>query len=160
MTDTQLIQIFIPDAHFRADLRYDFFKVQNGDQTAIVFCNTSGYAILAAIDDTVRLFDFRPRDAVNSHNCMDMECKVRVIEPGNDKNIPPGVLGWWKSQITGQINDGQQHIPGFEDTFNVLLSLLHRNNRTCHHNFQYLCHIDAEYFTANGKFHDTQFIGT
>lgn len=93
MTDAQLFQILILNAHFRTDFGYNLFKVQNRDQSTVVFGDTGGYTIFPAIDNAIRLFDFGPGDPVDPNNGMNMKSKVRIVKSGDDKKYP--VRDFW-----------------------------------------------------------------
>ena len=159
LAGSQLVDVIHLDAQLGADLRDDLLEVQDGDKVIFKICNAGGDPFLAPIDNLVRLLDLLPGDPGDAHHRVDMERKVVVIEVGDDEDVPLRVGGRRQVQVASQVDNGNDHIPGFEDALDIRLGLLHGLYRAGHHNLQDLCHVDAEGLSGNGELHDLQFIG-
>ena len=82
-----------------------------------------------------------------------------VVEVGDDKDIPLRVGGGRQIQVPAQVDNGNDHIPGFEDALDVGLGLLHRLYRADHHDLHHLGNVDAKGFPGDGELHDLQLVG-
>ncbi len=147
------------NAQVGADFGDDFLKVQNRDKVVFKVRDAGSHALPASVDDAVRLFDLLPGDAGDAHHTVDMEGKIVVIEVGDDEDIPLRVGGGGQPQVAGQVDDGDDHITGLEDSLDIRLGLLHGLDRAGHHDFQDLGNVDTEGLPRNGEFHDLQFVG-